>query len=276
MFGNSGDGINSRVIPANYTPVNFSPEEVGGEGLDKVSALFKGIDSKLGAVFVPTFTDQVITADGVNSTFLITQNFGAETYIDAHIGMIFKEENIDWSRDVGNNEIQILDDNMNPLVLPVGIKIYVRVFSLGFTNIDEKLTSGSAIIGWTPTNRFDESSYIDVWLNGQRLTEGEDYTRTVGANLINFTETIPPGARLFLRIWSVGFFDENIGTGDGSNFLPVSSILEYSTRMDLYISGILAVEGEDYSRDVPNNRIVITDGSQVNSGSVKIVLRIWV
>lgn len=48
IFGTSTDEVNARDLPANFTPTNYTPSEVGTEGDDKTSAHLKGIDSALG------------------------------------------------------------------------------------------------------------------------------------------------------------------------------------------------------------------------------------
>lgn len=46
-FGTGSNEVSSKVLPAGYTPVNYTPIEVSSEGADKTSAHLKGIDSKL-------------------------------------------------------------------------------------------------------------------------------------------------------------------------------------------------------------------------------------
>ena len=46
-FGNGTNQLNSRKIPANYDPSNYTPDQVDGEGSDKVSAHLKGLDVKV-------------------------------------------------------------------------------------------------------------------------------------------------------------------------------------------------------------------------------------
>lgn len=46
-FGTGTDEVNSRDIPANYTPTNYTPAQVAAEGNTQVSAHLKGIDTVL-------------------------------------------------------------------------------------------------------------------------------------------------------------------------------------------------------------------------------------
>lgn len=46
-FGTGTQDVNSRVIPANFTPTNYTPDEIAAEGDDKISAHLKGIDDAL-------------------------------------------------------------------------------------------------------------------------------------------------------------------------------------------------------------------------------------
>lgn len=46
-FGTGTNDVNSRVIPANFTPTYYIPTQVASEGTDKVSAHLKGIDNVL-------------------------------------------------------------------------------------------------------------------------------------------------------------------------------------------------------------------------------------
>lgn len=49
-LGTGTDELNSQDLPANFTPTNYTPAQVGSEGIDKVSAHLKGIDSFLATV----------------------------------------------------------------------------------------------------------------------------------------------------------------------------------------------------------------------------------
>jgi hypothetical protein len=46
-FGTGTDQVSSRDVPADFTPSNYTPAQVGGEGNDKISAHLNGIDSAL-------------------------------------------------------------------------------------------------------------------------------------------------------------------------------------------------------------------------------------
>lgn len=46
-WGTGADDVNSQSMPANFTPLNYTPAQVGSEGNDKVSAHLNGIDSAL-------------------------------------------------------------------------------------------------------------------------------------------------------------------------------------------------------------------------------------
>lgn len=46
-FSNTAGDVNARVIPTNYTAVNYTPTEVASEGTDKISAHIKGLDLKV-------------------------------------------------------------------------------------------------------------------------------------------------------------------------------------------------------------------------------------
>lgn len=47
LLGTGTDQLNSRDIPANFTPSNYTPSQVASEGTDKVSAHLKGIDNAI-------------------------------------------------------------------------------------------------------------------------------------------------------------------------------------------------------------------------------------
>lgn len=46
-FGTGAEQVNSRTIPANFTPTNYTPSQVAAEGTDKLSAHLKGIDNAI-------------------------------------------------------------------------------------------------------------------------------------------------------------------------------------------------------------------------------------
>lgn len=49
-LGTSTGELNSRDIPANFTPANYTPNDIAAEGNDKISAHLNGIDSYLNGV----------------------------------------------------------------------------------------------------------------------------------------------------------------------------------------------------------------------------------
>lgn len=55
-FGTGSGEVNSRELPANFTPTYYTPVAVGAEGTDKVSSHLKGIDDALGSI-VPVTGD---------------------------------------------------------------------------------------------------------------------------------------------------------------------------------------------------------------------------
>jgi len=59
-LGTGTGELNSRDVPANYTPSEYSPSQVATEGNDKVSAHLKGINTRLGEI-APT-TDIELTS----------------------------------------------------------------------------------------------------------------------------------------------------------------------------------------------------------------------
>lgn len=44
-FGTGPDQVNGRDIPANFTPTQYTPDQVAAEGTDKISAHLKGLDN---------------------------------------------------------------------------------------------------------------------------------------------------------------------------------------------------------------------------------------
>jgi hypothetical protein len=56
-FGTGADEVNSRELPANFTPSNYTPAEIASEGNDKVSAHLNGIDSEIGTLSAGIITE---------------------------------------------------------------------------------------------------------------------------------------------------------------------------------------------------------------------------
>jgi hypothetical protein len=48
--GVGADQVNSRGIPANFTPSGYTPTQVSAEGTDKISAHLNGIDAKVAKI----------------------------------------------------------------------------------------------------------------------------------------------------------------------------------------------------------------------------------
>jgi len=49
-WGTGTNDVNSRSLPAHFTPTNYTPAQVASEGADKVSAHLKGVDDFLGTL----------------------------------------------------------------------------------------------------------------------------------------------------------------------------------------------------------------------------------
>lgn len=49
-LGTDSGQLNARDIPANYTPVSYTPAQAGSEGADKVSSHLKGLDTALSSI----------------------------------------------------------------------------------------------------------------------------------------------------------------------------------------------------------------------------------
>lgn len=79
-FGTGTDDVNSRVIPANYTPSSYTPTQVASEGTDKISAHLKGINNAIAAVSSETVS--LISTDitlAVNTIYLVDTSGGARS-----------------------------------------------------------------------------------------------------------------------------------------------------------------------------------------------------
>lgn len=50
IFSTATDGVNARVIPANYTPAAYTPVAAGVEATTQISAHLKGINNALAAI----------------------------------------------------------------------------------------------------------------------------------------------------------------------------------------------------------------------------------
>jgi len=75
-FGTSTNEVNSRDLPANFTPSNYTPAQVASEGTDKTSAHLKGIDTALASAGSGSDGDISETsfsiADGVGAATNVT------------------------------------------------------------------------------------------------------------------------------------------------------------------------------------------------------------
>lgn len=56
-WGTGTDQVNARAMPANFTPLNYTPIQVASEGADKVSAHFSGIDTFFQQFFLKCATN---------------------------------------------------------------------------------------------------------------------------------------------------------------------------------------------------------------------------
>ena len=123
----------------------------------------------------------------------------------------------------------------------------------------------------------DSQSNIDVYTNGLWLREGTDWQRTVGNNTIQLLDDGGPtrdavsGELIIANIFSgINKVDEHFNTT--SSNLTVGEVIEESTRIDVYYQGWLLIEGEDFSRNAPSNRV---DLNFTPKTTENITVRVW-
>jgi DNA gyrase/topoisomerase IV subunit B len=79
----------------------------------------------------------------------------------------------------------------------------LQTSTLLITDQDYDVTNPSGQTDFVTTYDFENSNYIDVFVNGikQREGGGHDYTRNAATNTITFTYTIPQNAWVQIRIY---------------------------------------------------------------------------
>ena len=68
ILDTTSNGLNAQVIPANFSPANYTPVQVGTEGNSQVSSNLKGIDNALATKATPAIVQSKST------TFTATNN----------------------------------------------------------------------------------------------------------------------------------------------------------------------------------------------------------
>lgn len=66
---------------------------------------------------------------------------------------------------------------------------------------DQKYTVSGSQSQFVVTKTFDVNSKIDVFWNGTLMDEGDDYTRNVPSNRIDFNYSLPNSAKVMIRVW---------------------------------------------------------------------------
>ena len=199
-FGTGTNEVGDKSVPSLYNPSNYIPDQVSSEGIDKISAHLKGIDTKLGLLSVGGFSSEGFNSDGVSTDYLVAQAFGSITKIDVFFNGILKEEGLDWERDSSTNEIITLsNDGVTPEALSADTRVLIRVFASSPFS-DEVFNTGSS--PYTLTNVFDNNTSIDVYVNGILKEETNDWTRDSNTNQITILGDLS-GGRIRFRLHNV-------------------------------------------------------------------------
>jgi len=103
-FGTGSDQVNSRSLPAYYTPNNYTPAQIGSEGNDKVSAHLKGIDDKLINIFSE---DDFDVGAGGQTDFTSSYDITSTNKVDVYLNGRLEREGAsnDYTRDAALNKI---------------------------------------------------------------------------------------------------------------------------------------------------------------------------
>lgn len=100
-WGTAAEDVNSRVIPANFTPSNYSPVQIGTEGIDKVSSHLKGLDNAIGNI------PQSSPGDILESAFIMANNVSTPTNVT---GFLFANAVVRSFETLVSIEIDASDD----------------------------------------------------------------------------------------------------------------------------------------------------------------------
>ena len=284
--GTGSKQFNSRKLPSHYIPENYAPVSVDTEISSMVSAHLKGIDLKLGSITAVSFVDQKFDADGVTEEYLVTNPFSATTKIDLFLNGILQEENRDWKRDPATNKVYMIDEFEVKDAWPVDSRILVRLYDDGFGFIDESMNgAGGTSNNYDVANPFDANTLIDVFVNGRMSYEDYgtgDYYRYVNDNQIVFPSLDEYGRgmdennRILVRLGGKSRVDKWFIETEVIENLQLDIEIETSNRIDVYIGGILGKEGEDWSRDTPNNKVNLLDYDQEIFNELSVLVRVWI
>lgn len=103
-FGTSSGQVNSRGLPAHYTPNTYTPAQVGTEGNDKVSAHLRGINNK----FLNPFNDDDFDVSaGGQTEFTSTSDITTTNDVDVYVNGRLQREGVsnDYTRDAALDKI---------------------------------------------------------------------------------------------------------------------------------------------------------------------------
>lgn len=203
LLGTGADQISAKTFVVGFTPTTIVPEQVGSEGDDRVSAVLKGIDTKLGqiAAGVVNFTDQYFSGNGSASRVTLSQNITPTTALDVFVNGIQQEEGVDWARDSASEEVIFYGSSGVESPFPAGSRIRVRTFSSNAAYTDEFYSGGAS--SQVLSAPIGDASRIDLYYTGVLMEEGVDWTRDTGANEVLFVGSPTTAAtRIRVRIWS--------------------------------------------------------------------------
>ena len=187
----------SKWVEVTYTPTEYNPATVGVyENADSLSGHLKGIDDKF-RTLTSGFTNEVVesNANGTQTDWIVSENFGINTLIDVHVNGILSVEGEGYDRDAGANEIQFISAPAQHSY------ITIRVWQQA-PFADSLVTSAISPGGSSSTPiPISDVSRIDVYKNGALQIENVHWTRDNNNNEIDFPDGTTTDQVWRIRVW---------------------------------------------------------------------------
>jgi hypothetical protein len=146
-------------------------------------------------------------------------------------------------------------------------RVDYTVVSIAPTPADNtKLTSGQTVINYA----YAATDELLVYKDGALLQPTSDYTTQTAGNTGTGTVTLSTGVSSStnltiykVRASAVTNFRRIDETSGSAPKTQIDFTLEDTTEIMVFVAGILYREPDDYTRDVPNNRILLADGNAI-------------
>jgi len=180
--------VSAKSFQVGFTPVNFAPTAVNGEGTDKISAFFKGVDNTIGGLANGGIVRESFTSTENQTDFFPVASFTTEMVVEVLINGRLQKEIVAYDRNSTLNRIQLVEG------IPAGHWVEIRVYTKDPIEENFTATSDQTVFNLVADINSETKMFVSVGGRLQRETGvSPAFSRDIVNNRLTFSEGLPSG-----------------------------------------------------------------------------------